>query len=91
MLGGVASVLTGPDAKKDEEMAKMGLAAAEKMFAIVGDKDLGGNMAMARVLFANGKVSKAKEFAQKTLDLAPDASKKAYSNMLKPILEGGVQ
>lgn len=91
MLGGVASVLTGPDAKKDEEMAKMGLAAAEKMFAIVGEKDLGGNMTMARVLFANGKVSKAKEFAQKTLDLAPDASKKAYSNMLKPILEGGVQ
>ncbi len=91
MLGGVATTLIGPDAKGDKELAKVALVSAEKLFAIVGNKDVGGNLTMARVLFANGKVTKAKEHAQAAVDLAPENSKTAYRNMLKSILEGASQ
>ncbi len=91
MLGGVATTLIGPDAREDKELAKVALDSAEKLLAIVGNKDLGGNMTMARVLFANGKVTKAKEYAQTAVDLAPEKSRKAYQTMLKSILEGTSQ
>ncbi len=87
MLGSVANTLIGADTMGDKDLAKVALASAEKMFAIVGNKDVTGNLTMARVLFANGKVSMAKEHAQATVNLAPDITKDSYRNMLKSILE----
>ncbi len=88
MLGQVAAALTGPAAKKDPELAKAGLAAVLKMGEIVGDKDLSGQVTLARVAFAAGEKAMAKKAAQNAVKAAPDdRTKEQVKKVLKAILE----
>ncbi len=88
MLGQVAAALTGPAAKKDPELAKVGLAAVLKMGEIVGDKDLSGQVTLARVAFAAGEKAMAKKAAQNAVKVASDdRTKEQVKKVLKAILE----
>jgi len=86
MLGQMASGLVSPNAKKNKDLAAIALDAVEKMVKIAGDKDLGGQMTLARVRFATGDKVKAKEAAERAIELAPERNRPAYKNALKEIL-----
>jgi thiol-disulfide isomerase/thioredoxin len=86
MISNVASALVGPAAKKNKALADVAVSAAYKLEKIAGPKDLNANITLARVLFATGDKAKAKEHAEKAVDLAPENSKGAYRNMLKQFL-----
>jgi thiol-disulfide isomerase/thioredoxin len=86
MLGQVSSALVGPSAKKNKELAALALDTVEKMVKITGDKDLGGQVTLARVRFANGDKVKAKEAAERAVEIAPERSKTGVKNALKEIL-----
>jgi thiol-disulfide isomerase/thioredoxin len=86
MLGLIASTLTGPEVKKSKELSVLALDTAAKMVQVVGDKDVSGQMTLARVRFATGDKAKAKEAAERVVELAPESLKAGYKRMLKEIL-----
>ncbi len=88
MLEGVAHALVGPTAKNDKELADVALKAANKMFAIVGDQDLGGQITLAHVGFRAGEKELAKKHAEKVIELAPERSRASWKKALNYILAG---
>ncbi len=88
MLEMVAHALVSPQAKNDKELADVALKAANKMFAIVGDQDLGVQITLAHVGFRAGEKELAKKHAEKVMELAPERSRASWKKALNYILEG---
>ncbi len=87
LLIAVASTLVGPNAKNDRGLAKLALVAANKAVAILGDKDLHGQVTLARVAFSAGDKIIARKVADNAVEIATAQNKEAIKKALKPIFD----
>jgi tetratricopeptide (TPR) repeat protein len=71
-LATIARSLQGPEVKENKEFAERLLKAADAMLKISGDKDLGALLTVADAYFSLGDKAKARTYAKRAVDAAPD-------------------